>query len=259
MMTKTVLATAMIVCVALAGAQGGGQGRGGRGFGQGRGGGQSELQLAFRKDVQTDLGVTTEQKTKLDELQAKQRQGRGAGQRGNRGAGGAGAGGSGTGGAVGGGNGGAGGAGGAGGGQFDAEAFRKRMEEQRAQSRKDLAAILNESQLKRIGEIQVQLQGNRAIMQADTQKALGLSSEQVAKIEDLQKKQQEANQALTQKMRDQSISREDAAKSRENNTKILDTELGKVLTADQTAKLKAMAGKPFKADPPAAGGRGGRG
>lgn len=269
-MSKTVLATAMIVCVALAGAQGGqggGQGRGNRGgfggFAQGRGGGQGEMQLAFRKDVQTDIGVTTEQKTKLDELQAKQRQGRGGGQgqgRGNRGGnGGAGAGGNGGGaGTNGGGNGGNGGNGGAAGG-FNNEEFRKRMEEQRTQARKDLAAILSETQMKRIGEIQVQLQGNRALMQADTQKSLGMSSDQVKKVEDLQAKQREANQALTQKMRDQSLSREEAMKSFENNNKILDAELHKVLTADQATKFKAMGGKPFKADPPPARGGGGGG
>lgn len=280
-MNKTVLATAMILCVALAGAQGGqgggqGQGRGGRGgfgLGQGRGGGgQSEFQLAFRKDVQTDLGITADQKTKLDELQAKQRQGRGgaggqgSGNRGNGGAGGAGGnGGAGGGGVAGGGTGGGAGAGGnggaaggAGGGQFNSEEFRKRMEEQRTQQRKDLAAILNEGQIKRIGEIRVQLQGNRAIQQEETQKALAMTPDQVTKVKDLQAKQQEANQALMQKMRDQSITREEATKSFENNTKILETEFAKVLTADQAAKLKAMGGKPFKADPPAAGGGGER-
>jgi len=108
--------------------------------------------------------------------------------------------------------------------------------------------------MKRLGEIQVQLQGNRAILQESTQKALGLSAEQTTKIKDLQGKQREANTALFQKIQSQELSREDAMKSFENNNKILDTELGKVLTSDQASKLKAMGGKPFKADPPQTGG-----
>ena len=68
---------ALLVCAALVSAQGGGggQGRGqggGRGFGGGFGqfgrGGGSEMNLAMRKDVQADLGVTEDQKKKLEEL-----------------------------------------------------------------------------------------------------------------------------------------------------------------------------------------------
>lgn len=276
MKTKMIFATAMLVCVALAGAQGGqgggqgrGQGRGGFGMGQGRGMGggmQSEMQLAFRKDVQTDLGVTAEQKTKLDELQAKQRQGRGgAGGAGGQGGGvrnGGGAGGNGGngGGAGAGGNGGGGNRGGQGGGfgQMTEEqraAMIKRQQEQREQSLKELGAILNEGQVKRLGEIRVQLAGTRAVMQPEMQKNLGLTTEQITKISDLQTKQREANMALFQ---NQDMSQEDRRAKMENNNKILDAEIVKVLTADQNSKLKAMGGKPFKADPPQGGRGGGR-
>ena len=266
MRTKMIFATAMLVCVALAGAQGGqggqgrgGQGRGGLGMGQGRGGGmQSEMQLAFRKDVQTDIGVTADQKTKLDELQAKQRQGRG----GAGGAGGAGGGVRNGGGA--GGNGGNGGAGGNGAGGNRAGGFGQMTEEQRAamakrqeEARKELATVLSEAQIKRISEIRVQLAGTRAVMQPEMQKSLGMTTEQITKISDLQTKQREANQALMEKVRNQEMSREDVQKSMENNNKILDAEILKVLTADQNGKLKAMGGKPFKADPQPQGGRGG--
>lgn len=258
MKTKMIFATAMLVCVALAGAQGGGQGRGGQGrggFGQGRMGGgmQSEMQLAFRKDVQTDLGVTAEQKTKLDELQAKQRQGRG-------GAGGAGAGGVRGGGAGAGGNGGGAGAGGnrgnGGGGGFGqmTDEQRAAMAKRQEEARKELATVLTEAQMKRIGEIRVQLAGVRAVMQPDMQKSLNLTTEQITKISDLQTKQREANMALFQ---NQDLSQEDRRTKMENNNKVLDSEIVKVLTADQNSRLKAMGGKPFKADPAPAGGRGG--
>lgn len=273
MKTKMIFATAMLVCVALAGAQGGGggQGRGGQGrggFGQGRMGGgmQGEMQLAFRKDVQTDLGVTAEQKTKLDELQAKQRQGRGgaggAGGAGGQGGGVRGGNGGNGGGAGAGGNGGGGNRGNGGGGGFgqmteeQRAAMLKRQQEQREQSLKDLGAILNEGQIRRLGEIRVQLAGTRAVMQPEMQKNLGLTTEQITKITDLQTKQREANMALFQ---NQDLSQEDRRAKMENNNKILDAEILKVLTADQNSKLKAMGGKPFKADPQPQGGRGGGG
>ncbi len=210
------------------------------------------MQLVFRQDVQTDLNVTAEQKTKLEALRG-QRPGGGQGQ-----GGGVRGGGQGQGQGQGGGNRGQGG--GFGGGQMTDEQraeFAKRMEEQRANQRKELAAILNEGQMKRLDEIRVQLAGARAVMQPDIQKSLGLSTEQVTKIRDLQAKQREANMALGQ---NQDLSQEDRRTRMENNNKVLDAELLKVLTADQNAKLKAMAGKPFKADAqPAGGGRRGGG
>lgn len=36
----------------------------------------------------------------------------------------------------------------------------------------------------------------------------------------------------------------------QKNNAALDAELGKILTGEQTGKLKAMGGKEFKADPP---------
>ena len=254
MKTRTIFAAALLVCAALVSAQGGQggqdgrQGRRGAGmFGQ-AGRGFGDMQLVFRADVQADLGLTAEQKTKLTELQNKQREAR-------RGSGAVGAGN--TGGAVG--NGGRrGNRAGAGQNMTDAEreAMRKRMEEQRAQTQKDLAAILTAAQVKRLSEIRFQLQGSRAVLNAENQKALGLTTEQLTRISDLQQKQQQANQALTEKVRNQQITREELQKSRENNEKIFDAELLKILTPDQSAKLKEMGGKPFKADPPARRGGG---
>lgn len=258
--TRVVFAVAILAVAVLACAQGQGgqgQGRGGRGFGQGgRGGGNNELTLAMRKDVQTDLGVSEDQKKKLEELQTKLRPARGQrGQGGQAGAGGAGGQG---------GNGGQAGAGGqrgqgGQGGNFDPEAMRKRMEEQRAATRKALSEVLSADQMKRLGEISIQLQGNRAVLNAEVQKSLGVTDEQKAKITELQTKMQEANRALMQKVRDQELSQEDAQKSMQNNNKAMDDELAKLLNATQNAKLKEMGGKPFKADPNETGRRGGGG
>jgi DNA-directed RNA polymerase subunit H (RpoH/RPB5) len=111
--------------------------------------------------------------------------------------------------------------------------------------RKELLTVISEAQLKRLDEISIQFQGNMAITQAEMQKTLGLSAEQTEKVAELQKRQQEANRALFQKVQDQEITREDMQASMTKNTDIMKTELGKILTADQAAKLKALQGKPF--------------
>jgi hypothetical protein len=236
---RNLIVISLLAVTSLALAQGGGgQGRGqGRGgFGQGRGGGMTPMTLLMRADVRKDLDLSEEQISKVEALQP---------QRGQGGAGGAGGGQRGQGGGQ--------RQGGGQGGQMTdeqraamQEAARKRAEEQKAA----IAAILKPEQVTRLSEIGYQLQGNMALMQADTQKALGLDEKQIASIKDLQTKQQEAMQALMQKMRDQELTRDELQEKMTKNTDIMKAELGKILKADQAAKLKAMGGtKPFVADP----------
>jgi len=123
-------------------------------------------------------------------------------------------------------------------------------------AKEELAKILNADQMKRLDEIAVQLQGNRAIFVPAVQKALGLSEDTIKKAQELQTKQGEANRSIQEKVMNQEISREEAQAAREKNNKALDDELAKLLSADQAAKLKEMQGKPFKADPPGGGGGG---
>lgn len=235
---RNLIVISLLAVTSLALAQGGGQGRGqGRGgFGQGRGGGMTPMTLLMRGDVRKDLELSEEQITKVEALQPQRGQGGAAG--------------------AGGGQRGQGGGqrqGGGQGGQLTdeqratmQEAARKRAEEQKAA----IAAILKPEQVTRLTEIGYQLQGNMALMQADTQKALGLDEKQIAAVKDLQTKQQEAMQALMQKMRDQELTREELQEKMTRNTDIMKAELGKILKADQAAKLKAMGGtKPFVADP----------
>jgi hypothetical protein len=88
--------------------------------------------------------------------------------------------------------------------------------------------------------------GNGAIAAADLQKELGVTDEQKAKIKDLQEKQQAANTSLFEKMRNQEIDREQLQESMRKNTEAMNTELGKIATDAQKAKIKEMGGKPFK-------------
>ena len=211
---------AVVVGAALSMAQGGGGG--GRQRGGQRGNQFGIATLLGRADVQKELNVTEDQKTKLADLRTKmQEEARAARQNGG------------------------GGGGAAGGGNFDPEAMRKRMAEQEAKTRTAFGEILDEKQMKRLDEISIQLRGNAAITDEKVQKALGLSEDQLAKIKELNAKAQEANRSLQQKTRDQEITREEAMAARTKNQKALNEELGKVLTAEQAAKLKDLGGKKF--------------
>lgn len=214
---------ALVVASVAAMAQDGG-GRRQRGGGQGgfqRGGQQGGAQVLFRSDVQTDLGLTDEQKTKLSELRPQ----RGNRQRGQGG-----------------------GQGGNGGGQRGQGANREEMAARRAEQQKKIAEILTPEQVKRLKEIQIQLAGPQAILDPEVQKELALDATQTKKVDDLQKGFREANQSVQEKLRNQEIDRTKAAEARKTNNDALKTELQKVLTSAQAEKLKTLGGKPFKAD-----------
>ena len=209
--------------MSLAVAQGGGAGGGGgaRGGFQGRrGGGASELSLSMRADVQKELAVTDDQKTKLQALQDSMRQNRGGG---------------------------AGGGGGAAGGGTppDPAEMRKRMAQMQAEQHTALAAILNAAQMTRLHELLLQRAGYGALTMDDVQTALGLSDDQKKQITDLADKNRADNTALMQKVRDQELTREEATDMRQKNQKAFTDALQKVLTSDQDAKFKAMQGKTF--------------
>lgn len=224
MKIKAILAVTVLAIASLSLAQGGQGGRGGQG-GQGRmgmqgRGGNSMTGLLNRKDVQSELKLSNEQ---LEKIEAARPQ---------RGQGGAGAGG------------GQRGQGGQGGQGFDREAMAKAQAEQE----KKFLDILNGDQQKRLKELYIQRVGNQALVRADIQKDLEFTDAQKAKISDLQTKQREAMQTVMEKMRNGEIQREELADLMTKNTKILDEELGKVLTADQAAKFKAMGGTKFEFD-----------
>lgn len=238
-MRKTILkftvAAILVAATAMTFAQGGGGGGGRGGFGQGRMGmggmDRSGLSLLGRADVQKDLNITADQKAKIEKLQEAQRDKMQAMMEEMRNGGG-----------------------------FDREAMQKAMEKNQAEAKVEVDKILDDKQKTRLGEIRIQLAGNRAIMDADTQKALGMSAEQVAKVKKLNEDAQAANQAVMERMRNQEIDREAFQAAMQKNNETLNTELGKILTAEQAAKLKEMGGAPFKADPQQnRGGGAGRG
>lgn len=206
---------ALVSCVAISSAQGGGQGGGqGRGGQRGNmGGGMvTEMTLAGNPSAQKELELTDDQKSKITELATSLRPQRGQG------------------------------GGAQGGGQQDRDAMMKAREEAAAKAHTALAGILDEKQMKRLGEMVIQVNGAN---DPKTQKALGLSEDQISKIKELNTKAQAANRALGQKVQDGDMTREDMMATMTKNAATLKSEIEKVLTPEQAAKLKEMGGKPF--------------
>lgn len=221
---KFILTIAIVGIVGSAFAQGGGQGRRGFGMMGGRGGG-SPVQLLQREEVQTELKLTEDQKSKLSGLQQKMmdkmRESFQGGERPSQ--------------------------------EKMREIFTKVGEE----IQKEVDGILTPEQNKRLKELAVQRSGNAAVLNPATAKELGLTEEQNTKIKSLQEKQNEANQAIGEKIRNGELEGREGFEKMQANQKVFDEELGKILTEAQKTKLKEMGGKPFTfaADRRPGGGR----
>lgn len=275
MRNKILVVAAMALLAAVSFGQGGpqggpGGGPGGPGFGPG-GGYSGPSRLIMRKDVQTDLGLTDEQKTKIQALLKANRPsfggpgggGPGGGQGGDGGPGGdmggpPDGGGPGGGGPDGGPDGGPGGGPGGGpkmiqgpggdqGNRPDMAEMQKAMEAMNKKIVAGLKEILTADQWTRLKGISIQVNGNAVLQDEEVAKDLGLTDEQKTKVKTLIKNQSEANRSLFEKVMNGEIERDELQTKMKKNTETLKTLLGKVLTDDQTTKLKTLAGKPFKA------------
>jgi Spy/CpxP family protein refolding chaperone len=198
---------AMAVLVAVSPAQGR------RGFMRMGAGQQMNAFLLRRADVQDDLALSADQKSKLEDLQQDlQSKFRDAFQYAQ---------------------------------SSSPEDRQKMMEKLGDDANKAVNAILNADQQKRLKEIGIQFAGNSAVMQKDVATQVGLTDDQKTKIQGLMDEQQKANQSIRDKVQSGEIDRSEIRALQEKNRKTLDDAIGNVLTADQKDKLKTLGGKPF--------------
>ena len=119
------------------------------------------------------------------------------------------------------------------------DALRKRMIEQ-------VDKILTPSQMKRLKQIALQLNGYAALTHAEVQRALDIPKETVIRIEELATTEHRADSAVFDKYEDGDITADKIPEIVRKNRSVLNAEIGKLLTQGQKDQFKAMCGKPFK-------------
>ncbi|MBL8065638.1 MAG: hypothetical protein JNM34_07235 [Chthonomonadaceae bacterium] len=203
------------------GGKGQGQGQKQGGQNQRQGGGNGAARLLAMPSVQTELNLTSDQKSKIAALLPQRGQGGQAG--GQRGQG---------------------GQGGGQRGQGGSEQGANRTNQ--ADLDKKIAEILDDKQEARLAELVIQRAGNRAVLNETVASKLAVTADQKTQLAALREKQRAGRQGGGQQ--GQGADREAARAAREKMEKELDAEIGKILTEKQKVELKALGGKPFKFD-----------
>jgi hypothetical protein len=201
----------------------------GRGFGFGRGGGSAAF-LLRNKSVQDELKIDADQAQKVQDALTKVRDdlkdeyakfGRGSDAS-----------------------------------QEERAAARKKTGEAEM---KALAGVLKEDQIKRLHQIQHQLQGIAMFDDADVQKTLKLTDEQKDKIKDIQKDLRKEIETIFPPGE-----KPDFSKFQENQKKVQGLQkeamvnVTKTLNADQKKQVEELTGKPFEMKFEFGRGRGGK-
>lgn len=233
---KRLLQTALVLglvvgLTGVASAQGQQRQRGqGGGGGFGMGGGMSNSMLLGQKSVQEDLKLSEDQVKKVTEMGEKARSAFGSFQ------------------------------------GLSREEIAKKMEEMRTESEKAVGEILKPEQVKRLKEIGLQVrqrQGMGGVLNdKDVQSALSLSDDQKQQIKALEEDAQKFRREVMQAGGGGGgggggfgrLSDEQRQKLTDFN-KTQSEKFAKVLTDDQKAKLKQLAGAEFKGELQFGGGR----
>ncbi len=199
------LATALLVADAQAQPPGG---RGGRGRGMMGGPGfglMMQLNLVTNADVQKDLDVVDDQKTKLNDLVSQQRTAMQDLFQSMQ--------------------------------DLSQEERQAKMQKFQEDFQKKLADILLPKQVDRLKQIQLQAEGPMALNNPDVVKALNLTDDQKEKFKTINEEAQTKNQEALQGLRGQEF----RTKMQELNKDLMDKLLA-VLTPDQTAQFDKMKG-----------------
>lgn len=190
-----------------------GRGAGRQGGGMMRGGGNVTGMLLQRADVQKELNLTEDQKTKIRQTQEKR--------------------------------------------QAAMQELRNMSPEERQQKMQelmagnDLTAVLNDTQKKRLKELEYQWQGAMALNQQEVAQAVGLTQEQRTKIAGIQEQMGQTLRDAMQGFQPGGDMTEVRKKMEDVRSKT-EKEIEAVLTAEQKQKWQQMQGKSFTFE----GGRG---
>jgi Spy/CpxP family protein refolding chaperone len=130
--------------------------------------------------------------------------------------------------------------------------FRQEMEKVQAETTKKLAEILQPEQLKRLKQIELQQQGAAALRRPEVADTIGLTEEQKEKLEAIETESREKmRQRFSERSDDGEQQRGPGRFDFEEFRKAREETEGKamaVLTAEQKQKLRDMMGEPFELD-----------
>ncbi len=134
---------------------------------------------------------------------------------------------------------------------------QERAEKSREIQQKAVADILNEDQMKRFHQLELQQEGPAALLHKDIADKLKLTDDQRKQIADIQQKSREDMRAALQGKNFRDLSDEDRQKLQEIR-KTADEKMVAVLTDEQKDQWKDMQGEKFDFGPPPgrAGGAG---
>lgn len=128
----------------------------------------------------------------------------------------------------------------------DREAMRGIFQKMQTEADQRVKEILTADQMKRLGEIRIQMAGSRAAMDPEVQKQLGITAAQRTRLTTLQRGHGDAQRSVMERARGGEIEWSQVREISQRNDKALETEIDKVLSQAQKAKLKEMGGKPFE-------------
>lgn len=181
-------------------------------FGQGAStgsGGPKSIQLLMRPDVQADLQLSNGQKVQLNAIRERTaKQMKNAPAQGQNMAG-----------------------------------MRAMMAQRLEQDNREAEALLSETQRNRLAEIKLQLQGDFVLLDPEVQKNLEFSDFQKSQAQALQAQQQER---MREEMRSGSFSHGKMMVVMKRLQGQYAASLMKLLTPEQSAKLKTLKGRPFQ-------------
>lgn len=127
------------------------------------------------------------------------------------------------------------------------EIFREKTDALRKAEVEQTQALLTAEQKERLRQIQLQLLGGSVLTDADVSTKLAITAEQGSRLKALEDKRRIESKAVFDDIRARRISYKKGLEAVNKRNRELADEMMKVLTAEQSEKLKALLGKPFKA------------
>ncbi len=123
------------------------------------------------------------------------------------------------------------------------EERRQRVEAMRSEVEKQLSTILNDQQMKRLKQIALQVEGYAALGRPEIAEQVGLTKEQRQKVGDILRQAAEKRREVFQQGQGD---RQAAFQRMREIRQWVDSEIEKLLTAEQKKKWQELIGAPFK-------------